>query len=54
MNRYSLTDTQKELLRKLVKHIREEKLKEPIAPVGTDQDTSFRFVEEALLNTRVI
>lgn len=37
MNGYNLTDRQKELLRKLVKHVREEKLKEPIAPVGTDQ-----------------
>jgi hypothetical protein len=37
MNGYDLTDRQKELLRKLVRYIRERKLTEPIAPVSTDQ-----------------
>jgi hypothetical protein len=37
MNGYNLTDKQKELLRKLVRYIRERKLTEPIAPVSTDQ-----------------
>jgi hypothetical protein len=37
MNGYNLTDKQKELLRKLIKYVEERKLREPIAPVGTDQ-----------------
>ena len=37
MNGYDLTDRQKELLRKLVRCVREGKLREPIAPVSTDQ-----------------
>ena len=35
MNGYNLTDGQKELLRKLVRCVREGKLEEPILPIGT-------------------
>lgn len=37
MNRYNLTDRQKELLRKLIKYVEERRLREPITLVGTDQ-----------------
>ena len=37
MNGYTLTNRQKELLHKLVEHVREGRLGEPIAPVSTDQ-----------------
>jgi len=37
MTSYNLTDRQKELLRKLVRYGREERLREPIVPVRTDE-----------------
>ena len=43
MNGYNLTDRQKELLRKLVRHIREDKLKEPISVSYTLGQRCIRF-----------
>ena len=46
MNGYNLTDAQKELLRKLVRCVREGKLEEPLLPIGTQTGYFFQVPGE--------